>query len=238
MSRSLAVESATVSFGGVDAVRSVSLTLHPGEIVGLIGPNGAGKTTLMNVTSGLQKASSGRVLIDDVDVTSWPPFRRARHGLSRTFQDVRLFLYLTVFENAHAGALGVGQDPVSALDTTSEMLKRFGLEALADDLAVSLNHVEQRRLAIARALTARPSYLLLDEPGAGLSEGETDDLLNSLVSVRNDLGCGLLVIEHDMRLIMRLCDRIQVLNDGATIAIGTPEQIQADPQVHSAYLGV
>jgi branched-chain amino acid transport system ATP-binding protein len=226
-----------VHFAGVRAVDGVDLELAEGEILGLIGPNGAGKTTVVNALSGFQRPTAGRVELDGHDVTRWSPDRRARAGLARTFQNIRLFRSMTAAENVEAAALGAGVRRTAAVARAAEVLALFGLADRADRRADSLPYGDERRLGIARALALRPRLLMLDEPAAGLNEAESDELLHTLVRIRDELGCGLLVIEHDMRLIMRLCDRIQVLDYGRTIKIGDPEAVQRDPAVLEAYLG-
>jgi len=226
-----------VHIRGVRAVDGVDLTLRDGEILGLIGPNGAGKTTLVNALSGFQRVTTGVVVLDGRDITTWPEAGIARAGLVRTFQDVRLFPGLTSFENVEVAALSVAASRRRARSVATELLARVQLEHRAGFAAGGLPHHEARRLAIARALATRPSLLLLDEPAAGLTESEADELVGALAAVRAALGIGLLVIEHDMRVIMGLSDRIQVLDHGRTIAIGTPAQVRGDPAVRTAYLG-
>lgn len=226
-----------VRFAGVHALAAVDLALEAGEIVGLIGPNGAGKTTLVNTVSGFQRPTEGQILLDGRDITSWPAHRRARQGVARTFQAVRVFGGLTVQENLEAAVFATGGSRRTAEATCREMVRLVGLEGLAPVRADSLSYGQERRLGIARALAGRPRLLLLDEPAAGLNEQESDQLLASLVEIRERFGCGLLVIEHDMRLIMRLCDRLHVLDHGSTLAEGTPEDVARDPQVLAAYLG-
>jgi branched-chain amino acid transport system ATP-binding protein len=233
----LEVRDARVHFEGVKAVDGVDLRMSRGEILGLIGPNGAGKTTLVNVISGFQRPSSGNVHLEGRDVTGWSPSRLARHGLVRTFQGVRLFSALSAYENVEVGALGAGLGRRRSRETAVELLERMGLADRSRTPAGSLPYGDERRLGIARALATRPGFLLLDEPAAGLNEAETDELLTTLTDIVRDFGVALLVIEHDMRLIMRLCDRIQVLDQGATISEGKPEEVRRDPQVLSAYLG-
>jgi ABC-type branched-subunit amino acid transport system ATPase component len=234
---SLEAHDVRVHIRGVKAVDGVDLALRRGQILGLIGPNGAGKTTLVNVLAGFQRATAGRVVLDGEDITTWEPSEIARAGLVRTFQDVRLFAGLTVFENVEAAAVLRGASRRLARAVSGELLARLGLERRTADRAAVLPHGEQRRLAIARALAARPSFLLLDEPAAGLAEDESDELVVALVAIRDAFGVGLLVIEHDMRLIMQLAERIQVLDQGRTLALGTPAQIRDDAAVRSAYLG-
>jgi branched-chain amino acid transport system ATP-binding protein len=227
----------SVQFEGVRAVDGVDLELERGEILGVIGPNGAGKTTLVNALSGFTACTSGSIWINAVEITKWPPRRRARAGLLRTFQSVRLFRDLTVLENVQVGALATGIRGKQARVMAWTLLERFGFEDRATLLAGSLPHGEERRLGIIRALSSRPEFLLLDEPAAGLNEHESDELTKALAAIRVDFGCGLLVIEHDMRVVMQLCDRVQVLDEGRTICIGSPEAVREDPAVLAAYLG-
>jgi ABC-type branched-subunit amino acid transport system ATPase component len=233
----LTAEGVDVSFAGVRALAGVDLDLREGEILGLIGPNGAGKTTLVNVLTGYQRPSSGRVDLAGRDVTRWAPERRAKHGLARTFQAVRLFGRLTAAENVEVAAVATGTRSQSARARARDILATMGLSHRADAPASSLPLGEERLLGIARALATAPRWLLLDEPAAGLNEEEGDRLFESLLAVRQREGCGLLVIEHDMRLIMRLCERIQVLESGRTISVGTPEETRTDERVLQAYLG-
>ena len=226
-----------VHFGGVRAVDGVDLVLTKGEILGLIGPNGAGKTTLVNALSGFQKPTAGTVLMNGRDVTGLSPHRLARRGLARTFQSVRLFPSLTVLENVELGGVGVGMRRQAARKWARELLERLKLDDKTSLYATGLPHGLERRLGIVRALAAKPTFLMLDEPAAGLNEQESDELVSSLMLIRDDFSCALVVIEHDMRLIMRLCERIQVLDYGRTISIGTPAQVRRDPAVLTAYLG-
>lgn len=228
----------SVDFDGLRAVDRVDLVLRRGEILGLIGPNGAGKTTLLNVMSGLQRPTEGGVFVDGREVTRWAPYRLARQGVGRTFQGVRLFNGLSVIENVEAGAVGVGVKRKEARQRALELLQWMHLWEKATWRADALPYGDERRLGMLRALAMHPRFLLLDEPAAGLDETESDELMGAIASVRERFGCGILVVEHDMRLIMHLCDRVQVLDYGKTISIGTPEQVQADPAVITAYLGV
>jgi branched-chain amino acid transport system ATP-binding protein len=226
-----------VHFGGVRAVDGVDLSLRKGEILGLIGPNGAGKTTLVNALSGFQRPTAGVVVLDGNVVTGWSPHRLARRGLARTFQSVRLFPDLTVLENVELGGVAVGMWRPAARRWARDLLERLQLEDKAHLYGKGLPHGLERRLGIVRALAAKPSFLLLDEPAAGLNEQESDELVASLTLIRDDFSCALMVIEHDMRVIMRLCERIQVLDYGKTISIGTPAEVRSDPAVLTAYLG-
>ena len=226
-----------VHFQGVKALDGVDLAVQQGEILGLIGPNGAGKTTLVNVLSGFEHPTTGAVVFNGRDITTWGPAAIARAGLARTFQGARLFAGLTVFENVEVAAVSGGASRRDARALAWELLADLQLEQRARLPAGALSHGEERRLGIGRALALRPYFLLLDEPAAGLDEEESDELVGALSRIRDESGLGLLVIEHDVRLIMRLSDRIQVLDDGRTIAIGAPSEIRSDPAVLSAYLG-
>ena len=226
-----------VHFGGVKAVDGVDLEFRPGEILGLIGPNGAGKTTFVNALSGFVRLTEGSIEIGGTDVTNWPAHKLARFGLARTFQSPRFFRSLTVLQNVELGAVGTGRPKRQAEARARELLEVVALADKAEQSASSLAYGEERRLELARAAATEPQFLLLDEPAAGLSEGETDQLATEIVGLRDRLACGVLVIEHDMRLIMRVCDRIHVLAEGRTLSIGTPDEIKVDDAVMTAYLG-
>jgi len=234
---SLITESIRVQFGGLRAIDGVNLELPQDSILGLIGPNGAGKTTLVNVLSGFQPPASGRVLLGSTEITHWVPHRRARHGIARTFQGTRLFGALTVRENVEAAGLGLKLSPRAARIEATQVLSDMNLTEHEDIPAASLPYGGERRVAIARALIGRPRFLLLDEPAAGLNELESDELLEGLRALQARIGCGLLIIEHDMNLIMRLCPLIHVLDYGKTLALGTPQEVQHNPEVVRAYLG-
>ena len=233
----LRAEGVSLDFSGLKVLRGVELELPPGAALGLIGPNGAGKTTLVNVLSGFQASDSGAVFLDGVDVTRWSPARLARAGLGRTFQAALPFAGLTVVESVAVGAMGVGVGRRRAVEIAADVLERLGLDEQAQSPAGLQPPGNQRLLGIARALAIGPRCLLLDEPAAGLNDEECRDLVAILRGVIRDFGCGILLIEHDMNVVMDLCSRVQVLDDGKTVAVGTPEEVQADPAVVEAYLG-
>jgi ABC-type branched-subunit amino acid transport system ATPase component len=226
-----------VSFGGVPVLEDVDLELARGEILGLIGPNGAGKTTLINAASGYAAVDRGRVMVGNRDLTGARPERLARSGLGRTFQSVRLFGGLTVRENVEVASLVAGQRRSRARDRAGRLLEEFGLTDRADDVASSLPYGYERRLSLARSVSASPDFLLLDEPAAGLNEGETEALMRTIAAIPERYRCGVMVVEHDMRFIMGLSHRVQVLAHGRTVAVGTPEQVRKDPRVIESYLG-
>jgi branched-chain amino acid transport system ATP-binding protein len=225
------------SFDGVRALDGVSLELRRGEVVGLVGPNGAGKSTLVNILSGFDRPDSGGVTLDERDITRWSAHRRGRHGLARTFQHARGFRELSVRENVEVAALGVGAGPKVAAQRAATLLQRLGLDRYAAGPAAALAHGDERRLGVARALATEPRYVLLDEPAAGLPEAEVPDFAAVVRSVSDEHGAGVLLIDHNMALIMEVCDRIQVLDQGATLAEGTPAEIRANLDVAAAYLG-
>jgi branched-chain amino acid transport system ATP-binding protein len=225
------------SFEGVQALRGVSLTLRRGEVVGLIGPNGAGKSTLVNVLSGFDRPDGGTVELAGQDVTRWSPHRRGRKGLARTFQHSHAFRGLSVRENVEVSALGVGAVPREAARRADALLERLGLDGYADAPASTLAHGDERRLGVARALATEPSFVLLDEPAAGLTEAEVPDFAALVQSIASDHGAGVLLIDHNMALIMETCERIQVLDQGTVLAEGAPAEIRANLDVAAAYLG-
>jgi branched-chain amino acid transport system ATP-binding protein len=227
----------SVEFAGLKALDRVSLSLDIGEIVGLIGPNGSGKTTLVNAITGQVPLSGGRVMLDGQAISGLQPRQIALKGISRSFQIVRLFNNMTVVENIEASALAHGDSLRGARGKAEALLAGFGLADRADELGAALSYGDKRRVEIARALAADPSFLLLDEPAAGMNEAETDSLLHTLAALPQARGLGLLIIDHDMGLIMRLCHRLHVLASGRTIAAGTADQIRRDPAVIEAYLG-
>ena len=225
------------SFEGVQALQDVTLELHSREVVGLVGPNGAGKSTLVNVLTGFDLPTSGTVELRGREITGWPPHRRGRAGLARTFQHARLFRGLSVRENVEVAALGVGVGAREARRRAQELLGRLGLTELADVRAGSLAQGDERRLGVARALVTEPAFMLMDEPAAGLPEAEVPEFAEVVRSVRDDHRAGVLLIDHNMALVMGVCDRIHVLDQGRTLAAGTPEEIRGDLNVAAAYLG-
>jgi branched-chain amino acid transport system ATP-binding protein len=234
---SLRATAVSRSFAGVQALRDVTVELRRHEVVGLIGPNGAGKSTLVNVLSGFDAPTSGTVELDGRDVTRWPAHRRGRNGLARTFQHSRSFRGLSVRENVEIAAIGVGAGPREAGRRAAELLGMLGLERRADTPAASLPHGDERRLGVARALATRPHYVLLDEPAAGLPEAEVPEFAAVVRTVRDRHEAGVLLIDHNMALIMDVCDRIQVLDQGRMLASGSPAEIRGNLDVAAAYLG-
>ena len=222
----------TKRFEGVSALAGVDIEVRAGEILGLIGPNGSGKTTLLNVISGVYMPSEGSIDLHGDRIAGRKAHQVADLGLSRTFQNIRLFGQLTVRENVEA-AVPRGADAT----TVDEVLEWFGLTGVEHEKAVNLPYGVQRRLEIARAVVRRPALILLDEPAAGMNESESDELLENIKRIRANLECAVVVVDHDLRLIMKLCDRIQVLDQGRTIALGLPREIAEDPAVVAAYLG-
>jgi ABC-type branched-subunit amino acid transport system ATPase component len=225
-------------FAGLRALDGVMLKISRGDIVGLIGPNGSGKTTMINLLSGVLRATSGRIEVDGVDVSDWPPHRRAGAGICRTFQDIRLFGGLSVVENVEAAASATRRSSGERPDEKAiRLVEEMGIAPLARRRAATLAYGAQRRVEIARALATEPKYLLLDEPAAGMNEAESDALHDSILAVHRSSGTGLLVVDHDLRLIMRLCQRVVVLNEGQVIAEGTPSEVEGTEAVAAAYLG-
>ena len=231
------VSGVSKDFSGLRALDGVSLQVTEGEILGLIGPNGSGKTTLINVITGLYPATAGRVSCEGADLTNRPAYRIARAGIARTFQTIRLFRELTVRENVEAAAVSLGARRSEGRRQANAVLGEMGLSGWADQRAGALPYGLERRVEVARALALKPRFLLLDEPAAGLNEEESDDLLEILAGIPAEKSLGMLIVDHDMRLIMRLCHRLHVLSYGRTIGEGTPEQVRAVPAVIEAYLG-
>jgi branched-chain amino acid transport system ATP-binding protein len=233
----LRASSISRSYEGVKALRGVTLELRRGEVVGLIGPNGAGKSTLVNILSGFDHPDEGSVELVGREITRWSPHRRGRHGLARTFQHSHSFGSLSVRENVEVAALGVGAGPRRAAQRAAALLSALGLSEYADAPAASLAHGVERRLGVARALATEPRFVLLDEPAAGLPEAEVPEFAAVVRSVRDEHGAGVLLIDHNMALIMEICDRIHVLDQGTTLAEGAPGEIRANLDVAAAYLG-
>jgi ABC-type branched-subunit amino acid transport system ATPase component len=229
----LVVDEIEKRFRGLVALGGVSLRLREGEILGLIGPNGSGKTTLLNVASGVTRPTSGEVTVGGIPAGGKKPHVFASLGVGRTFQQIRLFADMTVQENVEVGAVARGH----AVADVGQLLERIGLAADRDRFAGTLPYGQQRRVEIARALAGRPRFLLLDEPGAGMNEAESDQLLETIRLIREREGCGILIVDHDLRLIMRLCERIHVLAEGRTICEGTPDAVRRDPAVIREYIG-
>jgi branched-chain amino acid transport system ATP-binding protein len=215
----------------------VTLELHRHEVVGLIGPNGAGKTTLVNVLTGFDFPTAGTVELEEREITAWSPHRRGRVGLARTFQHSRSFGRLSVRENVEVAALGSGAGPREARRRAEALLELLGLSPRGGQSAGSLAHGDERKLGVARALATEPRFLLLDEPAAGLPEAEVPEFAAVIRSVRDEHEAGVLLIDHNMALVMDVCDRIQVLDQGRTLAQGTPAEVRANLDVTAAYLG-
>ena len=248
----LEVNHLAIQFGGLRAVDGFNVSIEKGQLYGLIGPNGAGKTTIFNLLTGVYKPTEGIIKLDGQDITGKSTIEINKAGIARTFQNIRLFGQMTVEENvlvafndsfSYRMGGAIFRTPkfwkqeremhAKAID----LLKIFGLEGLAETEAANLPYGAQRKLEIARALATGMKLLLLDEPAAGMNPTETEDLLNCINTIRDRFGIAILLIEHDMSLVMNVCQRIQVLDYGRTIAAGTPEEIANNPQVISAYLG-
>ena len=247
----LSAEGIGISFGGLRALDGVGFAARAGEILAIIGPNGAGKTTLFNIVSGLYRAGSGRITLDGADVTDAPPHRLAARGLSRTFQNLQVFFRMTALENVMAGRHlqersglladlfrlpATRRDNAATRDAAMALLAEVGLADVAATPAGSLPYGALKRLEIARALATNPRVLLLDEPAAGCNPVETEEI-DHLIAQVAARGVAVVLIEHDMKLVMRISRHVVVLNQGRMLAEGTPEQVRSNPEVIAAYLG-
>lgn len=252
MNEILQAENVSEVFGGLKAVSDFNLRLERGELVGLIGPNGAGKTTVFNMLTGVYQPTSGNISFEGESIVGLKPYQVTQRGIARTFQNIRLFSELTVLENVKIAfhyhvkygllesVLRIGryfQEEETIEEESRKLLKIFHLEDKADEVAKNLPYGAQRRLEIARALAAKPKLLLLDEPAAGMNPQETKELMDMIRWIRHEFGLTILLIEHDMSLVMGICERIYVLEYGEVIAQGTPEEIKSNPEVIRAYLG-
>ncbi|ENK0839588.1 ABC transporter ATP-binding protein [Clostridium botulinum] len=236
----LEVKDLNINFGGITAVDNLNFSVKKGEILGVIGPNGAGKTTLYNTITGIYKPSKGDIFLNNKKITGMKPYKISRLGIARTFQNIRLFNSLTVLENILVGRVSELKKLVKLnpyMEETSDILKVVGLEKVINNMACDLPYGQQRKVEIARALAISPKVLLLDEPAAGMNNYEKGDLKNLINLLREDFNITVLIIEHDMGVIMDLCDRILVLDYGKKIAEGSPEEISNDDNVIKAYMG-
>jgi branched-chain amino acid transport system ATP-binding protein len=236
-SGSLQATALSRAYAGIRALDGVTIAVHPHEVVGLMGPNGAGKSTLVNLLSGFDFPTTGSVVLDGVDITTWPAHRRVRAGLARTFQHGHAFPALTARENVEVAALGRGASPGAARRRAAELLELLGIADHADADASTLAHGDERLLGVARALATEPKFVLLDEPAAGLNEEEIGAFADTIRLVRNERQAGVLLIDHNVPLVLGVCDRIHVLDQGVTLAEGTPAEIRSHPAVAEAYLG-
>jgi len=234
----LQLSGVSCQFGGLKALSDVTLDVGRGEIIGLIGPNGAGKTTLVNVVTGVHRSSAGRMLFDERDITGIKPYQAARGGIGRTFQVVQPFPELTVIENVAASALfsGAAKTMRAAREKALEHLAFVGMESMAEQDAATLTLAARKRLELAKGLAMKPKLLLLDEVNAGLNNAEVDQALTLIRAIAAQ-GVTILIIEHLMKVVLSVCDRLAVLHHGELISVGTPKEVVADEKVIQAYLG-
>lgn len=233
----LQVKAVSKNFGGVTAVDNVSFNVGKDEIHGLIGPNGAGKTTMINLISGLLSVSSGEIIVDSIPVQKLAAEKRARLGVARTFQNLRLFKNLSVQQNIDIAKIHTRVEKSGDENLVEDAIDRFGLRDTMAQTPDSLPYGQMRRLEIVRALAQRPKVLMLDEPAAGMNPEETDDLFKNLMWLRQRHPCAIVLIEHDLKFIMTACDRLTVMNMGGLLASGTPAEITTNQEVIDAYLG-
>ena len=233
----LHADKVSVAFAGLRALSEVDLTVSPGQIVGLIGPNGAGKTTLVNVLTGFQTPTEGAVRLDGQPLSNLKPHELRRRGIARTFQGGRLFRDLPVIDNLEVTGVGLGLSRAAAIAEATAMLDWVGIAPLAGRIAGTLPYTDERRVAIGRALMGKPAFVLLDEPAAGMSAAEAQDLSALIRRIAGEMGCGVLLIEHNVGLVLDLCHHIVVLDSGAVIETGDPTAIRASERVRHAYMG-
>lgn len=237
MANDLSAQQVSVSFDGLKALSNVTLSVPRGEVTGLIGPNGAGKTTFVNVLTGFQQPDTGQVLLEGEDVGQLKPHLMRRRGVARTFQSGRLFAELSVLDNLEVTGVGLGLSRREAAEKAEAMLDWIGISSLAERTAGGLPYTDERRVAIGRALMLEPRYLLLDEPAAGMSAEEAADLVKLIRRIATEVGCGVLLIEHNIGLVLSICSHIHVLDSGEVIEDGPPSAIKASERVRHAYMG-